>query len=171
MMKTSSFLLLVGLIAILLGCAQPVSESQNEPTRSLKRYDRPDASILRGVEIPEGAAFLFTSGLVAPVLNADAPQGSHERYGDTFTQSMGILQRIKELLEEADLNMQDVVFMRIYLVPGSDGKVDWEGWFRAYAEYFNNDENPNKVARTTVAIHSLANPDLLVEIEAIAVYP
>lgn len=132
------------------------------------RYDRPDAAILRGVLIPEGKSYFYTSGLVAPVKNLDAVSGTYERYGNTYEQSIGILERIKETIGEAGFTMEDVFFLRVYLVPDKNGVVHWDDWFRAYGEYFNNDENPNKVARSTIAVHALANPDLLIEIEAVA---
>lgn len=165
-----SFLLLY--VLCLLGCQTPPPQVDNEK-KSLIRYDRPDAAILQGVEIPEGASLFFSSGLVAPVLDATAEANTRERYGDTYTQSVGILRRIKELLTEAKLSMSDVVYLRVYLVPDkvNNDEVDWNGWFKAYSEFFDNPENPTKVARTTIAIHSLANPDLLIEIEAVAVYP
>ncbi len=155
------------------GCQTVVVNDGKDEGKEVKRYDRSDASILRGVEIPEGASFFFSSGLVAPVLDESAQANTRERYGDTYTQSVGILNRIKELLTEAELSMSDVVYLRVYLVPDkvNNDEVDWSGWFKAYGEFFDNAENPTKVARTTIAIHSLANPDLLIEIEAVAVYP
>lgn len=132
------------------------------------RYDRPDASILRGVYIPEGKEYFYTSGLVAPVKNPDAKSGTYERYGNTYEQSIGILERIKETIGEAGFGMGDIVFLRVYLAPDKEGGIDWNAWFSAYGEYFNNDDNPNKVARSTIAVYALANPDLLIEIEAVA---
>jgi len=160
-------------IICLFSCQTEIINEVSIEGKSLKRFDRPDASILRGVEIPNAASFFFSSGLVAPVLDEAAELTSRERYGDTYTQSVGILNRIKELLTEANLTIQDVVYLRVYLVPDKelDGEVDWNAWFKAYGEFFDNDENPTKVARTTIAIHSLANPKLLIEVEAVAVYP
>lgn len=164
-------------ILMMLACEQKVSiesgKTETKVTRTLQRYDRPDAGILRGVEVPEGAAFFFTSGLVGPVIAPEAEAGTGERYGDTYTQSIGIMERIKALLAEADLEMKDIIFLRVYMVPDKNkgGEIDWQGWFDAYAEYFGTEENPNKVARSTIGIYALANPDLLIEIEAVAVYP
>ncbi|MFZ6665127.1 RidA family protein [Peijinzhouia sedimentorum] len=167
------FSILFSLIFCVFSCQTAVVNDDKEEKKALKRYDRPDASILRGVEIPEGASFFFSSGLVAPVLDESAEVNTGERYGDTYMQSVGILNRIKELLTDADLSMSDVVYLRVYLVPdkANNNEVDWSGWFKAYSEFFDNPKNPTKVARTTIAIHSLANPDLLIEVEAVAVYP
>lgn len=132
------------------------------------RYDRPDASILRGVFVPEGKEYFYTSGLVAPVKNPEAEPGTYQRYGDTYEQSIGILERIKETIGEAGFGLEDVIFLRVYLAPDKEGNIDWNDWFKAYGEYFNNEENPTKVSRSTLAVYALANPDLLIEIEAVA---
>ncbi len=66
-----------------------------------------------------------------------------------------------------------MVYLRAYLVadPVLDNRVDFQGWFDAYAQFFNNENNPTKVARSTVAVAGLADPGWLIEIEAVAVYP
>lgn len=132
------------------------------------RYDRPDAAILKGVFIPEGKSYYLTSGLVATAKNPDAVPGNYERYGNTYEQSISILEKIKTTLQEAGFEMHDVVFLRVYLAPDKEGKIDWDSWFKAYGKFFDNEENPNKVARSTIGVYALANPDLLVEIEAVA---
>lgn len=152
----------------LLICLSCQTASDNHDAKNIIRYDRPDASILKGVFIPEGKELFYTSGLVAPVKDENAESGTYERYGNTYEQSIGILNRIKETIGEANFSMEEVVFLRVYIAPDRDGKIDWEAWFRAYGEFFNNIENPNKVARSTVAVYALANPDLLIEIEAVA---
>ena len=38
-------------------------------------------------------------------------------------------------------------------------------------EFFNNEKNAAKTARSTVGVQSLVSPDWLIEIEAVAVYP
>ncbi|WP_143962440.1 RidA family protein [Litoribacter populi] len=157
-------LILIALVT--LPSCQQTTDYQDD--KKIKRFDRPEASILKGVYVPEGAEYFHTSGLVAPVKDENAEPGTYQRYGDTREQSLGILNRIKETLEEGGFVMEDVIFLRVYLAPDKDGNVDWNAWFNAYGEFFNNDENPNKVARSTIAVHSLANPDLLIEIEAVA---
>ena len=79
--------------------------------------------------------------------------------------------RFQTLLADGGLSLEDVVYLRVYLV--SDpvlGKVDYQGWFDAYAEFFNKDNVP-KVARSTLAVAGLVDSGWLVEIEAVAVYP
>jgi enamine deaminase RidA (YjgF/YER057c/UK114 family) len=60
----------------------------------------------------------------------------------------------------------------VYLVADkATGKVDYKGWFDAYAESFGNAANPVKPARSTIAVAGLVQPDWLIEIEAFAAYP
>ena len=164
--------LLLPVFLLLMACEAKVTDqkSSSGPMAEdyIVRYDRPDASILRGVYVPAGKEYFYTSGLVAPVKNPEAIAGTNERYGNTYEQSIGILERIKDTIAEAGFAMSDVIFLRVYLAPDKDGNIDWNAWFSAYGEYFNNDQNPNKVARSTLAVYALANPDLLIEIEAVA---
>ena len=126
-----------------------------------------------GVIIPPGRASIWVSGTVPPVLKADAPAGSRERYGDTKTQAAGILKSIETQLTARGLTMSDVVYIRAYLVadPAKDNKIDVAGWNAAYGEVFNTAANPTKTARSTVGVAALVNSDWLIEIEAFAVYP
>jgi enamine deaminase RidA (YjgF/YER057c/UK114 family) len=138
----------------------------------VKRYDNPTAAILQGVEIPAGKKLFFTSGMVAPVLDSTTTD-AYKRYGDTYTQSINTLKRIEDLLKKAGLGMKDVVFMRIYVAPdpNKNKEFDFGAWFKAYQVFFNNPQNPTKVARTTLGTAALVRPEILIEIEAIAVYP
>jgi enamine deaminase RidA (YjgF/YER057c/UK114 family) len=158
------------LFTVLLSSCFTFSKKEEvvERLAPIVRYDRSDAAILKGVFIPEGKSYYLTSGLVATAKNPDAVPGTYERYGNTYEQSISILEKIKATLQEAGFEMHDVVFLRVYLAPDKEGKIDWDSWFKAYGEYFNNDQNPNKVARSTIGVYALANPDLLVEIEAVA---
>jgi enamine deaminase RidA (YjgF/YER057c/UK114 family) len=160
MMKNS--VSMIFMMLILASCQQAKNHSE------IKRIDRPEASILKGVGVPEGKEVFYTSGLVSEILNADAPEGDMSKYGNTYQQSVGALERIKETIEAEGFTMKDVIFLRVYLAPDEGGEIDWEAWFKAYGEYFNNDKNPNKVARSTVGVYKLARPELLVEIEAVA---
>jgi enamine deaminase RidA (YjgF/YER057c/UK114 family) len=128
--------------------------------------------IASGVAIPAGRAGFWTSGTVPAQLNKDGAT-VYERYGDTYTQGVSCLKNIEAVLKGQGLTLQDVVYLRVYLVPDAarGGRPDFAGWFKAYAEFFNNVQNPVKPARSTVGVHSLVNADWLIEIEAFAVYP
>lgn len=128
--------------------------------------------ISSGVAVPANRAYYWTSGTVPPVLNSSAPAGSRERYGDTRTQAIGVLRAIEGQLRERGLSLADVVYMRVYITPdkAKNNTYDFQGWFDAYAQFFANAANPVKVARSTVGVAALVNPDWLIEIEAVAVY-
>ncbi|AFL84172.1 putative translation initiation inhibitor, yjgF family [Belliella baltica DSM 15883] len=165
----SLFVLLLALNSCVLKTEDKADVTSSEELETtITRFDRPDASILKGVHIPSDKEYFYTSGLVADVINPNVEAGTYERYGNTYQQSISTLEKIKATLKEADFEMKDVFFLRVYLAPNQEGEVDWQAWFDAYGEYFNNDENPNKVARSTIAVYALANPDLLIEIEAVA---
>ena len=129
--------------------------------------------ISAAVSVPAGQAFFLTSGTVPPVVDEKAPAGDPARYGDTQTQGAGALRQIEVRLKEAGLSLKDVVYLRVYIAADKtkEGKFDYQGWFDAYAKFFGTAENPVKPARSTVGVASLVNPDWLIEIEAVAVYP
>ena len=136
-------------------------------------YGSPESSISAAVAIPAGRALYWTSGTVPPVVDKNSPSGTPERYGDTETQATGVLERLQEQLGEKGLSLEDVVYLRVYLVadPEKDGLVDYRGWFNAYAKFFGTKENSTKPARSTVGVAGLVSPDWLIEIEAFAAYP
>lgn len=147
---------------------------KNTTPQDVKRYDNPSSSILRGVEIPKGKKTFLTSGLVAPLLDSTAKiTDAKKRRGDTYTQSINTLKRIQGILKEAGLGMKDVVYLRVYIAPDKTkgDEPDFDAWFKAYGEFFNNEQNPVKVARTTLGVYRLARPDILVEVEAVGIYP
>ena len=143
------------------------------PPTDVKFYGNPNSPISSGVIIPPGRASIWVSGTTPPVLKADAPPGSRERFGDTKVQATGILKSIETQLTTHGLSMRDVVYIRAYLVPdpAKENKIDIAGWNAAYGEVFNTAANPVKTARSTVGVTALVNADWLIEIEAFAIYP
>lgn len=146
---------------------------QSSPPQDVEFYGVSENSpIAGGVVIPAGRAMVWTSGTVPPLFNERAEAGAPERYGDTKIQATGVLRRIESQLREQGLSLQDVVYIRAYLVPDPQlGTIDMQGWSEAFAEFFATPSNPTKPARSTVGVAALVNPDWLIEIEAFAVYP
>ncbi len=128
--------------------------------------------IAAGVAVPAGRAYFWTSGTVPTTL---AKEGAtvYDRVGDTYAQGVSCLKNIEKVLADQGLTLKDVVYLRVYVVPDAakGGKCDFPGWFKAYGEFFANEKNPGKTARSTVGVQSLVNPDWLIEVEAVAVYP
>src|SRR5476651_1927206 len=74
-----------------------------------------ESPIASMVTIPPGMTTYYLSGMVAPVSNPNAPKGSIESYGDTKTQTIGAIGKIKEALAAQKLGLEDVVMMHVYL--------------------------------------------------------
>lgn len=130
----------------------------------------PDSPILLGATVPPGAALTFLSGQVPPVVDPQAPPDSPKAYGDTKTQTIGALNRIRVALDSMGLKMGDIVKMTVFLVgdPALGGKMDFKGFSDGYAQYFGTTNQPNLVARSTMQVGALVNPGWLVEIEVVA---
>jgi len=127
-------------------------------------------TILESVTIPANAEVLALSGVVPQPIDP-AKRSSLEDFGDTKTQTISVLNRIKTILERRGYKMSDVVRMTVYLTADpkrSDGRMDFQGMNEAYRMFFGTAENPNVVARSTVQVAALASPFYLVEIEVTA---
>jgi enamine deaminase RidA (YjgF/YER057c/UK114 family) len=84
------------------------------------------------------------------------------------TQTVGVLNRIKGILEGLGLSMGDVVKMQVFLVHTPSAPMDFKAFMEGYTQFFGGSQ-PNLPARSVVGVASLANPGFLVEIEVIAV--
>ena len=127
--------------------------------------------ILTGVTVPAGVETLYLSGQVPPVVDKSANSASADAYGDTKTQTIGVFRKIEALLAAQGYSLKDVIKLTVFLVgdPKLGGKQDFKGFSEGYGRFFGTPTQPNKVARSTVQVASLANPAFLVEIEATAV--
>jgi enamine deaminase RidA (YjgF/YER057c/UK114 family) len=134
------------------------------------RYPIPNSTfpIAQAVQVPGNATTYYISGQVPPVVNKDADPASLQAYGDTRTQSIGVLNRIKTILEGLGLTMGDVVKMQVFLVHNAAAPMDFKSFMEGYTQFFGGSQ-PNLPARSVVGVAALANPGFLVEIEVIAV--
>ena len=130
----------------------------------LKRQGTPAAIISSNVIVPPGATTAYVSGMTPPAISA---AGAPPVYGDTKTQTMGVLKRIEDSLKAEGMSMNDVVMLRVFLVADPATKqMDFAGMNAAYSTFFGTAANPNKPSRITMQIVQLVNPAFLVEIEA-----
>ena len=134
------------------------------------RYPIPNSTfpIAQAVQVSGNAAIYYLSGQVPPVANKEADPSSPPAYGDTKTQTVGVLKKIKAILEGLGLGMGDVVKMQVFLVHDARAPMDFKAFMEGYTEFFGGSQ-PNLPVRSVVGVASLANPGFLVEIEVTAV--
>jgi 2-aminomuconate deaminase len=82
---------------------------------------------------------------------------------DIRVQTRAVIDNLRNILSAIGGSLSDVVSVTSYLVSMND----FGGYNEAYAEYFD-ETGP---ARTTVAVHQLPHPHLLIEIQAVAYLP
>jgi enamine deaminase RidA (YjgF/YER057c/UK114 family) len=124
--------------------------------------------IAQAVEVSGNVTTYYVSGQVPPVVNKDADPATPAAYGDTKTQTVGALNRIKAILEGLGLSMGDVVKMQVFLVHTAQAPMDFKAFMEGYTQFFGGSQ-PNLPARSVVGVAALANPGFLVEIEVVAV--
>jgi enamine deaminase RidA (YjgF/YER057c/UK114 family) len=134
------------------------------------RYPIPNSTfpIAQAVQVPGNATTYYISGQVPPVASKEADPASPQAYGDTKTQTVGVLNKIKGILEGLGLGMADVVKMQVFLVHDARAPMDFKAFMEGYTQFFGGSQ-PNLPARSVVGVAALANPGFLVEIEVIAV--
>jgi 2-aminomuconate deaminase len=82
---------------------------------------------------------------------------------DIRAQTRAVIENIRSILAEAGAGLSDLVQVTVYLVSMND----FGGYNEVYGEYFD-DTGPT---RTTVAVHQLPHPHLLIEMQAVACVP
>ncbi|MEU3166208.1 RidA family protein [Streptosporangium sp. NPDC006930] len=82
---------------------------------------------------------------------------------DIAEQTRAVIENIGDILKAAGADLSDLVQITTYLVNIND----FGGYNAVYAKYFD-ETGP---ARTTVAVHQLPHPHLLIEIQAVAHRP
>jgi 2-aminomuconate deaminase len=82
---------------------------------------------------------------------------------DVRAQTRAVIENVRDILQSVGAELHDIVEITSYLV----NMNDFAGYNEVYGEFFNY-EGP---ARTTVAVHQLPHPHLLVEIRAVAYKP
>jgi enamine deaminase RidA (YjgF/YER057c/UK114 family) len=128
-----------------------------------------DFPIAQAVTLPPGTTIHFISGQVPPVVDKAAAPESIAAYGDTKTQTVGVLKKIEEILKSMNLAMGDVVKMQVFLVgdPAKSGRADIKGFMEGYTQFFGGAQ-PNLPARAVMQVAALNVPGWLVEIEVVA---
>jgi 2-aminomuconate deaminase len=117
--------------------------------------------------VKRGGDFLFVSGTSARRADNTIAGAEVDPLGtarlDIREQTRAVIQNIRDILQSAGAQLQDVVELSAFLV----NMNDFAGYNDVYGEFFGYD-GP---ARTTVAVHQLPHPHLLIEIKAVAYKP
>ena len=111
--------------------------------------------------------FLIVSGTSARLADNTIAGATVDASGtsrlDIRVQTRAVLENIRDILRSQDADLGDVIEVTSYLV----NMNDFAGYNEVYSGYFDYD-GP---ARTTVAVHQLPHPHLLIEIRAVAYKP
>lgn len=156
-----------GTIAALVTAALP-TVPPSALAQSRKEIPLPPSQNPSNASLPiSGAVWagntLYVSGWLDPDLKT---------HTDTKSQTVGIFEDIKKLLESQKLTRGDVVMIHMYLggpITG-DSKTDVAGMTAGYTQFFGTEDQPGKPARTTTQVVLPSGPrGALVEVDLVAV--
>jgi len=131
--------------------------------------------VVPGKAVPRGrfphvkvsGGFAFVSGTSSRRADNSIAGASVDEFGtvslDIREQTRAVLENIRDILRAVGAGLEDVVSVTTYLVSMND----FGGYNEVYGEFFD-ESGP---ARTTVAVHQLPHPQLLIEIAAVAAIP
>lgn len=134
-----------------------------------------EAKTLAGKATPRGrfphvkhaGDFVFVSGTSSRRADNTFDGAEADEFGtatlDIRAQTAAVLDNIADILASVGAGLADVVQVTSYLV----NMNDFGGYNEVYGRYFD-ETGP---ARTTVAVHQLPHPHLLIEIQAVAYAP
>jgi enamine deaminase RidA (YjgF/YER057c/UK114 family) len=153
---------------LVLGAA--LSAAATAACADVIRHPIPNSTfpIAQAVTVTGNATTVYVSGQVPPAIDKNADPTSPQAYGDTKAQTVGVLNRIKGILEGQGLGMGDVVKMQVFLMHNAAAPMDFKAFMEGYTQFFGGSQ-PNLPARSVVGVAALANPGFLVEIEVVAV--
>jgi len=131
-----------------------------------------EAHVVEGKARPRGrfphakkvGPFLFVSGTSSRLPSNEIVGARADEMGtvelDIRAQTAAVIENIRDILRAAGADLSDLVQVTAYLVTMND----FGGYNEVYGTYFD-ESGPT---RTTVAVHQLPHPHLLIEIQAVA---
>ena len=111
------------------------------------------SNVAHGVEVPAAARLLFTNGQVGTKPDGSTPEATAEQVEVIF-------ERLKAVLEAADMTLNDIVRFDVYMTDRAD--ID------PFAEVRDRVMGDHKPGATLLVVNGLARPELKIEIEAVA---
>ncbi|TNH23204.1 RidA family protein [Micromonospora orduensis] len=133
------------------------------------------ARVVAGKAVPRGAfphvkvagGFVFVSGTSSRRPDNSFAGVEVDEFGttnlDIRVQTRAVIENIGDLLRSVGADLTDLVQVTSYLV----NMNDFGGYNEVWAEFFE----ASGPTRTTVAVHQLPHPHLLIEIQAVALLP
>ncbi|MFG2062757.1 RidA family protein [Micromonospora sp. NPDC048871] len=133
------------------------------------------ARVVAGKAVPRGrfphvkvaGGFAFVSGTSSRRPDNTIAGATVDALGTTSldieVQTRAVIENMRDILREVGAELSDLVQVTTYLVSMND----FGGYNRVYAECFD-EAGPT---RTTVAVHQLPHPHLLIEMQGIALLP
>jgi 2-aminomuconate deaminase len=140
----------------------------------LKELD-PQSGVVAGKAKPRGkfphfkraGDFIYVSGTSSRLPDNSIAGATVDAMGTTSldirAQTRAVIENIRDILASAGASLSDLVEVSSYLV----NMNDFGGYNEVYGEFFDS----SGPARTTVAVHQLPHPHLLIEIKAVAYKP
>lgn len=111
--------------------------------------------------------FIFVSGTSSRNVDNTHIGATQKQDGswdlDIKLQTEAVIKNIEALIQNMDATLNDVVDITTFLVDMEDFKV----YNEVYGQFFDN----SGPTRTTVAVHQLPHPNLLIEIKAMVYKP
>lgn len=110
--------------------------------------------------------FIFVSGTSSrrkdnSIAGVDIVDDMNTKHLNIETQTREVLKNINTNLISEGASLDDVVDVTSFLV----NMNDFSGYNKVYSEFFKPENGPT---RTTVAVHQLPHPDLVIEIKVMA---
>jgi 2-aminomuconate deaminase len=117
--------------------------------------------------IKRAGDYLFVSGTSSrraddTIAGAEAGKSGAMRL-DIRAQTRAVIENIRDILASMKASLNDVVEISTYLLT----MEDFAAYNEVYGEYFD-EQGP---ARTTIAVHQLPHPHLLIEMKVVAYKP
>ncbi|MGH3212959.1 MAG: RidA family protein [Trebonia sp.] len=134
-----------------------------------------DGKVLAGQATPRGryphlkraGDFVYVSGTSARRQDNTIAGAAVDAMGTTAldirVQTRAVIETIREMLAAVGAQLSDLVQVTAYLV----NMNDFGGYNEVYGEFFDS----SGPARTTVAVHQLPHPHILIEIQVVAYVP
>ena len=134
-----------------------------------------ESRVVAGKAVPRGAfphvkvagGFVFVSGTSSRRPDNTFAGVQVDEFGttnlDIRMQTRAVIENIRDLLRSVGADLSDLVQVTSYLVSMND----FGGYNEVWAEFFD----ATGPTRTTVAVHQLPHPHLLIEMQAVALLP